>query len=140
MNRGAFSFVACSGLALAACAGPNVQVRAIPDPAAKLRGGGDELAAARSMLALNSVGLALESFRKMEIEQPTNPDVYVGIAQCYAAMGRYDLESSNYERALAFSPHDASILSAFANSLDHQGDNTRAAEVRTELALAAAPP
>jgi tetratricopeptide (TPR) repeat protein len=139
MSKGAITVVACSGLALAACAAPSVHVRAIADPAAKLRGGGDELAEARSMLALNSVGLALEGFRKAQIEQPSNPDVYVGMAQCYAAMGRYDLEGTNYEKALAFAPHDASILTAYANSLDHQGEAVRAAQVRIELAQATAP-
>src|SRR5438309_1181940 len=137
--RGAFSTIACSGLVLAACSTPSVHVRAIADPAAKLRGAGDPLAEARTMLALNSVGLALEGFHKVAIDQPSNPDVYVGMAQCYAAMGRYDLEGTNYEKALAYAPKDRSILAAYASSLERQGEITRAAQVRTELALAVAP-
>jgi hypothetical protein len=117
-----------------------VQVRAIPNPATKLRSGGNELAQARGMLALNSVGLALEGFRKLQIEQPTNPEVLAGIAECYAAMGRDDLERSYYERALGYAPHDQAILAAYANSLERHGDATRAAQVRTELALETAPP
>jgi tetratricopeptide (TPR) repeat protein len=139
MKRGGFTFVACSSLAIAACSAPNVQVRALPDPAAKLRQGGDELANARSMLALGNVGLALEGFRTVEIMQPTNPDVYVGIAECYAAMSRYDVARSNYETALAYAPHDPALLAALARSLDHLGETERAAAVREELVHLASP-
>jgi hypothetical protein len=139
MRRGGFTFVACSSVAIAACSAPNVQVRALPDPAAKLRQGGNELANARSMLALGNAGLALEGFQTLRITQPTNPDVYAGIAECYVAMGRYDLARSNYETALAFAPHNPALLAAFANTLENQGETDRAAAVREELAHFANP-
>ena len=139
MKRGGFTFIACSSLATAACSAPSVQVRALPDPTAKLRQGGDELANARTMLALGNVGLALEGFRTLEIAQPSNPDVYAGIAECYAAMGRYDVARSNYETALAYAPHDPALLAALAHSLDHLGETERAAAVREELAHLASP-
>ena len=139
MKRGGFTFVACSSLAIAACSAPNVQVRALPDPAAKLRQGGDELANARTMLALGNVGLALEGFRTAAIMQPTNPDVYAGIAACYAAMSRYDVARSNYETALAYAPHDPALLAALARTLDNLGESGRAAALREELAHLASP-
>ncbi len=140
MRRGGFTLAACSSLAIAACSAPNVQVRALPDPAAKLRQGGNELANARSMLALGNAGLALEGFRTLRITQPTNPDVYAGIAECYVAMGRYDLARTNYETALAYTPHDPALLAALARSLDNQGETERAAAVREELTHLANPP
>jgi hypothetical protein len=118
----------------------DVQVRAIPDPSAKLHYSGGLLAEARAQLAFNSVGLALETFRKLEREQPNNPEVFAGIAACYAAMGRYDLERANYEFALAYAPHDPALLSALASSLERQGEGARAAEIRREIARLAAPP
>lgn len=140
MKRGGFAFVASSSLAMAACSAPSVQVRALPDPAAKLRQGGDELANARSMLALGNAGLALEGFLKLRITQPANPQVYAGIAECYSAMGRYDLARISYETALAYAPHDPSLLAALASALEKQGETARALAVRAELALLTSAP
>ena len=49
------------------------------------------LADAAAQLALGNVGLALEGFRKALREQPDSADAYAGIANCYEAMGRFDL-------------------------------------------------
>lgn len=140
MGKGAFPVIACGSLAAAACSAPSLQVRAIPDPAAKLRNGADLIGNAQTMLALNNVGVALEGFRKAEIEQPENPDVYAGLAACYAAMRRYDLASTYYQRALAYAPHSRKLLRALADAVERQGDTSRAIAIRAEFSsLAAAP-
>ena len=118
----------------------NYHVRAIADPAAKFRYAGSLIAQGRAQLALGNVGLALETFRKAQREQPPSADTFAGIAACYAAMGRYDIARANYEFALAYAPSDQNLLTALANSLDQLGENTQAAQVRAEAArLAAAP-
>ena len=96
MIRGGKILLMSSGLAAASCGiDHNVEVRAIPQPGAKWQYGGGLLADARAQLALGSVGLALESFRKLQREQPESADTYAGIAACYATMGRYDLARAN---------------------------------------------
>jgi hypothetical protein len=140
VRGGKVLFVGACFVASGCASTQNVQVRAIPDPSAKMRYSGGVLAEARAQLAFNSVGLALETFRKLQREQPNNPEVFAGIAACYAAMGRYDLERANYEFALAYAPHDPALLSALASSLDRQGETDRAAKIRQEIALLAAPP
>lgn len=118
----------------------NYHVRAIADPEAKFRYAGSLIAQGRAELALGNVGLALETFRKAQREQPPSADTFAGIAACYAAMGRYDIARANYEFALAYAPSDRNLLTALANSLDQLGQSAQAAEVRTEAArLAAAP-
>jgi hypothetical protein len=141
MTRGGRLLVAAAGVALTSgCAtSPNLQVRAIPDPAAKLRFGGGLLSDGRAQLALGNAGTALETFRKLLREQPTNPDAFAGIAACYQAMGRYDLEQANYEFALAYAPHDQNLLRALASSLERQGQADAAAKIYAEAALDAAP-
>jgi tetratricopeptide (TPR) repeat protein len=133
--------LASGSLAAAGCAtNHDVQVRAIADPSAKMRYSGSLLAQARAQLAFNSVGLALETFRQIQREQPESAEVFAGIAACYAAMGRYDLERANYEYALAYAPHDAALLSALASSLDRLGEREQATQVRAEIARMAAAP
>lgn len=118
----------------------NYHVRAIADPAVKFRYAGSLIAQGRAQLALGNVGLALETFRKAQREQPPSADTFAGIAACYAAMGRYDIARANYEFALAYAPSDRILLTALAGSLDQLGENAQAAEVRAEaLRLAAAP-
>ena len=48
-------------------------------------------------------------------------------------MGRFDLARQNLEAALAISPNDPGLLSALAISLDRQGLQEEAAEVRAEV-------
>jgi hypothetical protein len=139
--RGGRILLIGGSLATAGCAASHeFQVRAIPDPATKIRQGGAQIAEARSMLALGNAGLALEAFRKILREQPANADAYAGIAACYAQMGRYDLERANYEFALAYAPHDPALLNALATSLDRLGEGAKAMEIRAELVRMAAAP
>jgi tetratricopeptide (TPR) repeat protein len=125
-----------ASLTAAGCAaGPgNVEIRPIADPAAKLRQGSGDLAEAKSMLALGSVGLALEAFRRVQRQQPTSADAFAGIASCYAAMGRYDLARSNDEAALALAPSNPALLNALADVLDRQGKGNEATAARAEAA------
>lgn len=109
-----------------------VQVRAIPYPGATSKTGGGLLAQARGQLALGDVGLALESFRTVQLEQPENPEVFEGIAQCYAAMSRYDLVRTNLEFALAYAPNDPRLLNELAAALDRLGEPEQAVQVRAE--------
>src|SRR5437868_15278773 len=105
--HGGFKVLMVSGCLIAAgCVTDTgeLQVRAMPDPGAKLRAGGGDLAQAETLLALGSVGLALEGFRKTLRDQPSNAEAMAGIGACYAAMGRYDLAETNYEAALAQAP------------------------------------
>jgi tetratricopeptide (TPR) repeat protein len=141
MIRGGKFWLVGGCLAAAACAQTqSVKVRAIADPAAKVRFGGGLLAEARGQLALGDVGIALETFRTLSREQPENADAYSGIAACYAAMGRYDIARQNYEFALAYAPNDPALLTALASSLDRLGEADRAAQIRLEASrLRAAP-
>ncbi|MFL6726994.1 MAG: LytR C-terminal domain-containing protein [Sphingomicrobium sp.] len=109
-----------------------LQVRAIPDQAAKLSTGAGDVAQAKALLALGSVGLALEGFRKTLRDQPSNAEAMAGIGACYAAMGRYDLAETNYEAALAEAPQDPKLLMALADSLDAQGKNSEAGMTRAD--------
>ena len=106
MNGGAKFCALAASLAASGCqSGPGaVEVRALANPADRIRSGSDGLADARAQLALGNAGLALEGFRKVLRYSPDNPEAYAGIAKCYEAMGRYDLARKNYEAALAFAP------------------------------------
>jgi LytR cell envelope-related transcriptional attenuator len=140
MIRGGKVLLVSAGLATAGCTSTQqVQVRAIPDPSAKYHYSGGLLAEGRGQLAVGAVGTALETFRKLQREQPNGPDAFAGIAACYAAMGRFDLERQSYEFALAYSPHDPALLSALASSLERQGEGARATEIRQEIARLATP-
>jgi Flp pilus assembly protein TadD len=122
-----FAMVGC------ATASSHLQVRAV-DPAAKLHQGNDELAAAQGLLALGSVGLALEGFRDAQRRQPADPRPLAGIAACYAAMGRYDLAEHNYQIALALAPEDRTLLSSLAGIFELEGKGRLAAEARRQAA------
>jgi hypothetical protein len=106
-------------------------IRAIPDPAIGLRGGGS-LAEARGQLALGNAGLALEGFRKALRADGDSADALAGIAACYAAMSRFDLSRSNYEAALALDPHNPQLLLALARTLDTLGKSAEAADARAD--------
>jgi len=133
--HGGFKFLVVSGYLVAAgCANHTgkLEVRAIPDPATNLRAGSGDLAGAKALLALGSVGLALEGFRKTLRSQPSNAEAMAGIAACYSAMGRYDLAQTNYEAALAQAPQDPKLLMALADSLAAQGKKSEAATARAD--------
>lgn len=137
---GKAAFLSAS-FALAGCttASHDLKVRSVGDPIAALPRG-DELAVARGQLALNNVGLALEAFRKAQRERPSDPAAFVGIADCYAVMGRYDLAQANVEAALALSPRDAALLLRLARVLDLEGQPDRAATARRDAAGVTAAP
>ena len=136
MHRGGKTLLIGAGFATAACTtgSSTLQVRAIPNPAAKLGRGASDLDTARSYLALGSVGLALEGFRKVQREQPANAQAFAGIAACYQAMSRYDLAQQNYEAALAVTPDDPSLLLALAAVFDRQAMSSQAAQARADAA------
>lgn len=135
MARGGTFLLLGGSLAAVGCTmDQNVHVRPIADTQAKMRFSGGLLNQARGQLALGNVGLALESFRTLQREQPESADAFAGIAACYAAMGRYDLARANYEFALAYAPQDPRLLTALANSLAQLGEHEQAAQVRMEAA------
>jgi hypothetical protein len=140
MKSGGHAALLIAGIGLAGCAaGPKpVEVRAIADPAAAIRGG-DDLAVARGLLRLGNVGLALEAFRKVQRDRPSDPAALAGIGDCYSAMGRLDLAQSSYEAALALAPKSPSLLNGLAQVLEREGQGARAVAVRVEAAIAAMP-
>ena len=140
MNPGGKALILLAATALAGCIADKdqVQVRPIADPAAKFRQGSADVAAARGQLVLGNVGLALEAFRIIQRNRPTDPAAPAGIAECYAAMGRFDLAESNFEQALALAPHDPRLLLGLAAIFEQQGEHARALAVRVEAAAAKA--
>jgi Flp pilus assembly protein TadD len=139
MRNGGKALALGASFAMVGCAsaGSNLQIRTL-DPAAKLHQGGDELAAAQGLLALGSVGLALEGFRDAQRRQPADSRPLAGIAACYAAMGRYDLAEHNYQAALALAPEDRTLLRSLAAIFELEGKEPLAAEARREAAVPAA--
>lgn len=133
MTRGGKAALLISVAALTGCAATSSlpKARLIADPASALLKGND-LAVARGELALNNVGLALEAFRKAQRAAPTDPAPLAGIADCYMAMGRFDLAQTNFEAALALAPRDVGLLKGLAKALELEGQPERAAEVRQE--------
>jgi len=91
------------------------------------------IAEARGLLAVGSVGLALESFRLALRDDPRNIDALTGLASCYDRMGRFDLSRRYYEQALALQPTGKPVLAALAGSLDAQGKSSEAQSVRAEM-------
>jgi len=89
----------------------------------------------RAQLALGNVGLALEAFRIALREDPNSIDALAGLASGYDRMGRFDLSRRNYEAALAIAPADSGLLTAFAQSLQLQGECAEAQRVQQEIAL-----
>ena len=139
MVRGVRNLLVGACLTATSCtATHDVKIRAIANPAEQV-GGGSLLGQARGELALGNVGLALESFRKLQREQPDSVEAFAGIAACYAAMARYDLARANYEYALAYAPRDPALLRALASTLEHLDETEQAAQVRAEAARLAAP-
>jgi hypothetical protein len=131
--------IAASAPAGCAVATKGVEVRPIADPVAALARGGDALAAARGQLALGNVGLALEAFRKVQRDRPSDLGPLAGIGDCYAAMGRLDLAQSSYEAALALAPKNPALLAGLAQVLEREGQHGRAIALRVEAAVVAMP-
>ena len=94
MRGGVKSWICLASLAAGGCSteSQTVEVRAIPNAAAKLRPGSGLLADAAGQLALGTVGLALEGFRKALREQPNSAEAYAGIAN---AMKRWGATTSH---------------------------------------------
>lgn len=115
---------------VASCSSPqaNIKVRAA-STVPEVKGLGE----AQAQLALGNVGLALEGFRQVLRDDPTNVVAAVGIAHCYERMGRFDLSGKWFETALASAPEDTSVLNQFAASLELQGKLSQAARVRAEV-------
>jgi tetratricopeptide (TPR) repeat protein len=136
MNGGKHSAVVILLLASAcSAAGGKLAIKAIPQPvSAAATPVAKRLAEARGLLALGSVGLALESFRLAQRDDPSSTDALAGIAGCYDRMGRFDLSRRYYEQALALAPNDPVLLGTFAASLDAQGKRADAQAVRGEIA------
>lgn len=132
--RGGHKLLIGCCLLTAACATNELEIRPRTDAGTKVREGSPDIVQARGYLALGNAGTALEAFRKIVREQPANAEGYAGIAECYAAMGRFDLERTNYELALAHAPHDTRLLFALAGSLSRLGQTEQAADVRGEAA------
>jgi Flp pilus assembly protein TadD len=135
MRNGGKALALGASFAMVGCASAssNLRIRAL-DPAATLHQSNDELAAAQGLLALGSVGLALEGFREAQRRQPADPRPLAGIAACYAAMGRYDLAEHNYQAALALAPEDGALLRSLAGVFELEGKGRLAAEARREAA------
>jgi tetratricopeptide (TPR) repeat protein len=116
MRQGAQLAIAVSVIVTGCTAAPGdkIKIRPIGDAAAQTRPANEQIAFARGQLTMGGVGLALEAFRKAAREQPDNVDALAGIADSYAAMGRYDLARRYYEAALALAPRDPTLLQAVA--------------------------
>jgi hypothetical protein len=134
MIGGNRAFCLCLGASLGGCASSDrpISVRELADPRIQILKQSDALAAARGQLVLGNVGLALEEFRKVQLQRPADPEPLAGIADCYARMGRFDLSQSNYEAALALDPRDPKLLLGLAQIFELQGNADRAAATRAE--------
>jgi len=116
-----------------------LNIRPIADPLAKANKSGNPMVVeGRNLLALGSVGLAVEAFRKAQRERPYDIEAIAGLAECYEQMGRYDLSRSKYEEALAIAPNNPVLLNTFAASLERQGLRKEAQGLRAEAAEAEA--
>jgi hypothetical protein len=141
MTRGRYLLMIGASLLAAGCAASQeLKIRPVGQSAVKPGPGSTLLAEARGQLALGNAGLALEAFRTLQRQSPEGADAYQGIAECYAAMGRYDLARTNYEFALAYAPNDPALLRELAGTLDRLGEHEQAGEVRGEADRMAAAP
>ena len=146
MHGGAKFLTTAAVMALAGCGGSDAKlaIRSIPAPlSATSKPIPYRISEAHGHLALGNVALAIESFRKALREQPDSVEAMVGLAGSYDQMARFDLSRRYYESALAIAPADSRILTAFARSLDAQGESVEAAALRSEIRVrsaAAAPP
>lgn len=126
-------------LAAAGCAGAGkLDIR----PVGMLAGDGQPVSArvalAQGQLALGNVALAIDEYRRALREEPNSVAALTGMAHCYELMGRFDLTRRYYEQALSLAPESASLSLALAGSLDRQGQQGEALELRREVATRAA--
>jgi hypothetical protein len=83
---------------------PKIQVRAVVKGSApQQETASAELLQAHGHLALGSVALALEGYRRTNRMDPDNVEAMMGMAECYARMGRADIASRYSQMALAAS-------------------------------------
>jgi LytR cell envelope-related transcriptional attenuator/Tetratricopeptide repeat len=137
MHRGVNALMFTAAMATAGCVtdANRVQIRPVADAFSKAtKAGTPAVAEGRGLLAVGSVGLAIEAFRKALREEPDNIEALAGLAECYDQMGRHDLSQAKYEAALAIAPNDPTLLRTFAASLDRQGRFAEATELRGEAA------
>lgn len=135
MRRGVNAIWVTAALATTGCVTDSgkLTIKPVADPFIKAtRAGSPALAEARGLLAVGSVGLAIEAFRKALREQPDSVEALAGLAECYDHMGRHDLSQAKYEAALAIAPNDPTLLRTFASSLQRQRRYAEAAALRGE--------
>ena len=132
-----FTFVLAGALATTACSTstPPLNVRATTTGlAAGENTAAAQIALARGQLALGSVALALEGFRRAVRLDASSVEAMMGVADCYDRMGRFDVSRIYYEKALAAAPSDERIYARLATSLEQQGLLAEALALRGELA------
>jgi len=131
MRTGARVVVALS-LTAASCAAPAPQtkIRSI----GALPSSGD-VAVGEAELGIGNVALAMETFRKVIRDNPTDVRALTGLALSYQRMGRLDLSRKWLETALAAEPDNPELLNDLADVLDLQGDRDQAASVRAEASV-----
>lgn len=137
MRWGRSALLSTAVLATAACVTDSgkLTIRPLADPYTKAtKAGTPSVAEGRGLLAVGSVGLAIEAFRKALREDPRSIQALAGLAECYDQMGRHDLSQAKYEAALAIAPRDPTLLRTFAVSLERQGRFAEAKELRGEAA------
>ncbi len=89
---------------------------------------------AQGQMALGNVALALEGFRKAIRLDPAHANAMLGIAACYESMGRMDVASVYFEKALAVAPGDRRVYALFADALERNNMIDEANRLRTESA------
>jgi len=139
MRRGSNAILFTAALASAGCVTDTgkLNIRPLADPYTKAtKPGTPAIAEGRTLLAMGSVGLAIEAFRKAMIDQPDSIEGLAGLAECYDQMGRPDLSRAKYEAALAIAPNNATLLRTFAASVERQGNYAEGASLRKEAAEA----
>ena len=123
----ATSAAACATSDIAIRSVPGSKLQAVATPSARVLEG-------HAKLAMGSVGLAVESFRRALRDDPSNIDAVEGMGMAYEKLGRFDLAARQYEAALAIDPRNQVVLARLAASREADGNPTEAAKVRAELA------
>lgn len=93
------------------------------------------VAYADAQLQLGNVALALEAYRRASREEPGSVGAWLGMAECYDRMERFDLSRRYFESALAVRPADPILLKRFAASRERAGDPVAASALRREALL-----
>lgn len=140
MMRGRLILGAIAAATVSACTTGGVEIRPIAGSPLTASNASERVIEGRAKLAIGSVALALESFRRALREDPSSVDALVGLAACYERMGRFDLSSTQYEAALSIAPADAALIDRLAASREAEGKTQQAADLRREAALRRATP